>query len=305
MGNKLFNGCSLEKRIHHDCVRSNWIGTWKQSLASLSLTMSVVATIVTIQVVSYKIKAPFYLDDIVGFLAIAVSSQSLGILGHETYHDSFFVKKRTNDLFGRWVFHYPLLGRFDTLRDLHMQHHRFFGSEFDPDRDHWDWKAGDRNHRRQILKVSLGLSFTESVYTAIKSLLKNRDDVGNEQQSKRDISGVLLTQFLIFLLFYVFGSWKHYLFLYITPIVTIGTLIEHLRVFCEHNEGALRVFTRPSRIGLVIFGRANFRMHALHHQAPSTPWFALGSKYSSVNSRVSKQIVLTSNYLSELRKIIK
>ena len=305
MGAKLFNGCSLEKRIHHDCVRSNWIGTWKHSLASLGLTVSVIATMVTIQVMAYKIKAPFYLDDIAGFLAIAVSSQSLGILGHETYHDSFFVKRSTNNWFGRWVFHYPLLGRFDTLRDLHMRHHRFFGSEFDPDSDHWDWRAGDRNHRRQILRVSLGFSFTGAVYTAIKSLLKNNDDVGNEQNSKRDISGVFLTQFLIFSAFYTFGSWKHYVFLYITPIVTIGALIEHLRVFCEHNERALRVFTRPSRIGLLVFGRANFRMHALHHQAPSTPWFAIGSKYSSVNSRVSKPIVLTSNYLSELRKIIK
>ena len=92
MGAKLFNGFSLEKRIHHDCVRSNWIGTWKHSLASLGLTVSVIATMVTIQVMAYKIKAPFYLDDIAGFLAIAVSSQSLGILGHETYHDSFFVK---------------------------------------------------------------------------------------------------------------------------------------------------------------------------------------------------------------------
>ena len=305
MGNKVFNGCSLEERIHHDFVRSNWIGTWKQSLASIGLTVSVVATMVAIQVMAYKITAPFYLDDIFGFFAIAVSSQSLGILGHETYHDSFFVKKSSNDWFGRWIFHYPLLGRFDVLRDLHMRHHRFFGSEFDPDRDHWDWMPGDKNHRRQILRVSLGWSFTAAIYTAIKSLLENKEDVGNEQQSRRDISGILFTQFLIFSAFYIFGSWKHYVFLYITPIVTIGALIEHLRVFCEHNEGALRVFTRPSRIGLLVFGRANFRMHALHHQAPSTPWFALGSKYTSVSNRASKQFVLTSNYLSELRKIVK
>jgi fatty acid desaturase len=93
-------------------------------------------------------------------------------------------------------------------------------------------------------------------------------------------------------------------FLWILPVVTIGATVEHLRVFAEHHGGKLRIFVEPHVVELLVFSRANFRLHALHHQAPSVPWFALGSKYSVVKARIGKELVESPTYLAEIRRLV-
>ena len=295
----------LSECIKRDQYRSKWIGTRKHSIASLVLVAVVVSSSILVQVVAFRADSRFFAFDMLAFFLMGVTSHSLGVLGHETYHHSFFVTKKANDFAGKWIFHYPLLGRFQVLREAHLQHHRLFGSETDPDRDHWGWDRGDRKHFRRIMEITFGIVFLRNLLNISKQRITGGSVQTTLNEKRSDEIGIIVTQVVLFLTFTMFLSWQRYFLLYLMPIVTIGALIEHLRVFCEHNEGVLRVYSRPSRIGLIVFGRANFRMHAIHHLTPSTPWFALGNKYESVNRRSSSYVSISTNYWYELKKIFK
>lgn len=300
---------SFEQR---DIRRSKWINTRMHDWASIGLTISVVGLIILVQVASWLVDLRFAVDEAVGFIAMGILSHSLGVLGHECYHDSFLRSRRANHLVGAWLFHYPLLGRFDRLKDIHLRHHRHFGTEKDPDIDHWGWQQGDRNHLLQIVKLLIAVSFVQSVSGMLRLRLQPQAvsaravDVPEKLRggdSRNDLTGVLVTQASIAGLFAFSSSPWRYLFMWVLPIVTIGAVVEHLRVFAEHNSGKLRIFVNPSVVEKLIFSRANFRLHALHHQAPSVPWFALGSKYTSVKARLGDELIESPSYISELKKI--
>lgn len=301
---------SFEQR---DIRRSEWINTRMHDWASIGLTVSVVGLIILVQATSQLVDSQLAVDEVIGFIAMGILSHSLGVLGHECYHDSFLRSRRANHLVGAWLFHYPLLGRFDLLKDIHLRHHRYFGTERDPDIDHWGWHQGDRKHLLHIVKLLTGVSFFQSAFGMLR--LPQQPQAANTEAlpipktpeggggSRSDLIGVLVTQALIAGLFSFSSSPWRYLFMWVLPIVTIGAVVEHLRVFAEHNCGKLRIFVNPSVVQKLIFSRANFRLHALHHQAPSVPWFALGSKYTSVKARLGGELIESPSYVSELKKI--
>lgn len=301
---KLVRG--IENAIDRDTSRSRWVSTHVHSVASLSLTLAVVSVLMLAILLPTVVQWPGLVDEIISFLIIGVASHSLGILGHETYHDSFFRSPKANKIFGAWLFHYPLLGRFETLKDDHLRHHRYFGTDQDPDRDHWDWEARSRDHRFHVVQVGLGINFLRSGVGIVRSVFGKTprgEEISNTTSRKIDIVGVLMCQGVLFGLFVSQLEWWRYFFCWLLPVVTIGALVEDLRVFCEHNEARLRVFRKPTFLGLLIFGRAGFRFHALHHQAPSVPWFALGSKFVQVERRLGDDLDIAENYLTQLQKV--
>lgn len=297
---------SLPTFVLRDQKRARWADTGRHTLASLALTLVTVALIAGTQLVCWFVQLPFALDDVFGFLIIGCASHSLGVLGHECYHDSFFRSKRTNSIVGAWLFHYPILGRFHHLKRLHLQHHRYFGTEEDPDIDHWGWNAGDRRHLIQIVKILSGFKFLSNLLQVVSRFSGSTSAANHpmsRSQMRQDIFGVLGSQLTIAVLFFFTTSATRYLFFWLLPIVTIGALVEHLRVFAEHNEGKLRVFTNPRTFEKVIFSRANFRLHALHHQSPSVPWFALGTRFLVVANRANTNLELSDSYKTQLKRI--
>jgi fatty acid desaturase len=296
---------SFERR---DIRRSKWVNNSMHTWASVGLTGFVVSLTLTAEILPNLISAPLAVDELAAFFTIGVMSHSLGVLGHECYHNSFFRSPRANQIFGAWLFHYPFLGRFHMLKDIHLRHHRYFGTHQDPDIDHWGWEHGDSRHFVQIMKLLFGIVFIENCLRALRLSLV-RPGVASAGTSAggggaaSDLLGILACQIGIAAVFANFLSLERYFFLWILPTVTVGATVEHLRVFAEHNGGRLRIFIEPSAVEKSIFSRANFRLHALHHQAPSVPWFALGSKYATVKARIGEELVESPSYLSEIKRI--
>lgn len=301
----------MSRAIERDVRRAVWIETPMHTWVSIGLTVSVVVLIVAVQVALELIHVRLALDEVIGFIAIGILSHSLGVLGHECYHDSFLRSRRANQIVGAWLFHYPLLGRFHLLKDIHLRHHRYFGTEKDPDIDHWGWQQGDRRHLLHIVKLLFGVGFVQSAFETLKLRRPNRAANAEVvelpaklgEDNRIDLIGILVTQALAIGLFTLVSSPWRYLFMWILPIVTVGAVVEHLRVFAEHNCGKLRIFVNPNAFEKLIFSRANFRLHALHHQAPSVPWFALGTKYTLVKARLGDELFESPSYVSELKKI--
>lgn len=287
--------------------RGNWVNRRSHTLASLSLTIAVLTGVVGVQVGAVMVNAPAHLDEFCFFLLAGIISHSLGLLGHETYHGTFFRSNLANNLAGACLFHYPLLGRYSILKPLHLQHHRHFGTKLDPDIDHWGFEPGSRRHKIEILRIVCGLTFIHKVIDSVFGKEVSRPDNSTRANAPghMDFIGIGLIQSLILILFSIFGEIWRYFFMWLLPIVTIGALIEHLRVYCEHNSASLRVFVKPRLLEILIFSRASFRFHGVHHLSPSTPWFALRSRLNSANLRIKDDLDFSDDYLSELCKIFK
>lgn len=293
---------SLRRRVRRDLTRSRWCGTWKHDALSALLTFATVGALVAPIVLFTLLPSPFTF--VFAFLVVGVATHSLGVLGHETYHRTFFRSARANDLFGAWLFHGPLLGRFSQLKDAHLRHHRYFGTERDPDRDHWQWSPEDRNaHLRHLLGLAVGMSAVRGITNAVRKGSGEPSDGQSSSGGRRDLVAVAAAQFIIIGVFAVGPGVIWYPLLWLAPILTVGAVVEDLRVFAEHNGGRLLIFTRPARWEELVFARANFSLHAVHHLAPSEPWFALGARLTLVRER-GQGLQEAETYRHELAKIL-
>lgn len=275
----------IVRQVQRDGSRASKIGTPVHDLYSINLSFTVLVILGAALVMPAHLSSFLHIDEIVCFIITGIAIHSIGLMGHETYHQSFFRNKRINDLVGAYVFHYPFLGRFHYLKENHMRHHRKFGTQEDPDRDHWNWTARTPEHLIHILKVGMGLQFLETVSGYINGKRHRTSEEGSRSDHRVDLIGVVASQVIIASSFLFTGEMTRYFACFLLPLITIAPLIEDIRVFCEHKNGKLLVFRDPSLFELLVFSRCRFSLHAVHHLAPTVPWFALGSQLEKAKKR--------------------
>lgn len=70
---------------------------------------------------------------VLALLVIGCRQLSLGIIVHETGHQTFFESKRLNDFVGRWLSGYWVFSSKIDYMKGHLQHHQLAGTLNDPD----------------------------------------------------------------------------------------------------------------------------------------------------------------------------
>jgi len=91
---------------------------------------------------------------------------------------------------------------------------------------------------------------------------------------------IATVQLGIFTLFSIWTHWTYYLLLWMLPFMTVFQLVAGLRALAEHHPpaGAEHPYTRalrPTWLDRILFCRAGFEYHWLHHQYPNIPCFNL------------------------------
>lgn len=64
---------------------------------------------------------------------IGYQFHKLALLGHEAVHGNLFKNPKINTLVGRYLCHFPVLVSHQRYKYQHLLHHRFLGTEADPD----------------------------------------------------------------------------------------------------------------------------------------------------------------------------
>ena len=284
--------------------RLGWVGGYRHNLISILLTLRVIVAVLFGLWINVGTSWPYGLNNYLGFLIVGIATHSLGLLGHETYHNSFFVSRRTNEIVGKYVFHLPLGSNFSKLKEIHLAHHRYVGTSDDPDRIHWDWTPNSKAHRFYLLKSLTGVHFFESVYQFLKQMTvavqPNRTNT--DTPSRFDLLQIIGTQGVILLVFSYTGHPIQYFTAWLLPILIVGRVIEDLRLFCEHFGGDTFIFEDAKLWERILFSRANFQLHGVHHLAPSVPWFVQGAHVEKALARGSG-FLITNRYLDHLKKI--
>ncbi len=196
----------------------------------------------------------------------------LAVLNHDCAHSIFFRRRRTNELVGHWLCGGPVNSSLYRYRDYHLQHHRFAGTEQDPDLGIALAYPADRaSMKRKFSRDLSGRTGIRDTWRQLRRLTPRRN------------APFLVTHAVMITLLTLAGApwayalwWGAYLFVY--PALT------RLRFMGEHGVAKDRLAADPRdntcttlvswwERALVAPNRVNY--HVEHHLLAGVPLYNL------------------------------
>lgn len=213
----------------------------------------------------------------------------LFILGHDGYHRRLFKRVWLNDLFCDLLLIGPLGGITRVSRLSHLEHHRLFPKQDDPDR--FKYTTADKMTRLQFLSMLTGITFFTG---RVRNVFFYRKNKGSREDSHVNggwaalLNKYKLHEVLVLLLWLVLFpvvltlaiDWWAYPVLWVFPVIFVTFNFDNMRVFCEHSDGSqlhpeketfVLACYEPGWVERQLFAPACMNYHGLHHAFPHIP----------------------------------
>ena len=209
---------------------------------------------------------------ILGALIVGGRQLGLGILVHECAHNAFFETGKTNDFVGHW-----LCGSISNIslydyRDYHLKHHRYAGTDDDPDKGFVEKYPVERaSLKRKIIRDISGR-------TGVRDTLLKLSRFNLSQNYPWLVSHLVLIAVLV----WADAPWAYALW-WVAEIFVLPFLVR-LRQIGEHGVADDRSSRSPrlnTGTTLVtwwerLFVAPNYvNYHVEHHQFASVPCYRL------------------------------
>ena len=197
---------------------------------------------------------------------------ALALLGHDGTHYVLSSNKKMNDAFTNACAWWPLGLTNGGYRNLHNRHHRYVGTEDDPEVVHkkarspqWDLPAKPATIAKYILKDLVGYSVPD--YWIIVSFSKPSNRI--------EYLGLFLFHGFANIVLFSFGAWWICALWYFS-LVTTFMMFFRIRLWLEH-QGAPNIAHRLSLTKLegALFAPHLSWHHWEHHQWPAVPYWNL------------------------------
>ncbi len=225
--------------------------------------------------------APNPLTIILALFVVGCRQLSLGIIVHETGHQTFFHSKAVNDFVGRWLSGYWVFSSKSLYMAGHLLHHRHAGTPDDPDlKNYVAYPVSKDSFRRKVWRDLSGQTGWRRLKSIARSI-KQYPALGKEGQ--RVVRGGLLTNGAFLILVTVLGA--PWLFgLWVLAFITTHMLCTRIRQIGEHagvpdlNNTDPRAHTRTvlTRWWERLFiAPHQIAFHVEHHLLPSVPIYQL------------------------------
>lgn len=209
------------------------------------------------------------------FIAIGWSQFTISNALHEAVHHNLVEKQRDwlAALFTAWPIGFTM-----TYRQVHLDHHRYFGEPArDPDYGTYSQFPDSK------LAFTRWLLFNLSGIAAARQFFaqgSRRSDSRSLRLRLTERVGLILVQSVILAVFWIaFGTPLAYLAFWVLPLVTVAKALSATRTLCEHGDAngsrlMLRTIT-GTPLQSAIMGLFGFDYHAEHHLYPTVPFAAL------------------------------
>lgn len=223
---------------------------------------------------------------IIAFFLIGGAQHAINLITHECGHRLIFPENQCfNDFLGTWIYGGAGALPFRFYVDRHWDHHQYVSTEDDTK----EMYKRDFSHWHIVKELFLGISGYDYFFQVWSVLLRHKTKLAEDKQKKTyvtDFAAVILVQFMIFLLFMLWGFWQ-YLFLWLLPLTTVGTLFAKLRSAVEHHplpsecshgpyfqgtEFPLYRTVRATLFERLFLCRINFNYHIEHHLWPAVSY---------------------------------
>jgi fatty acid desaturase len=265
----------------------------------------------------------------IAFCVVGCCQYRLFILGHDAVHGSLHPNRELNDQIARWLIYGPMFMGLEDGRRSHLEHHRFLGTELDPDR--YLHSLSNKNTKFKFLLYCSGLAtFGKTVlkvtpfgkllnYKSISSKKFSQSNQPSVSLSKALVDylkqrvAVAVMQTVLISLFALSGlSLWSYLILWVAPIYFFVFLPDEIRAFCDHavpivpeNLGdCSRLITfRSSWLEAIFLSPHNMNYHAEHHLWSSVPYYNLPKVHEFVKER--SEVNVRKGYIPFLLTLIR
>ncbi len=217
---------------------------------------------------------------------------ALVLLGHEATHGLLVRSTRLNHFFGRWFCHFPVFVSFSHYSALHHLHHRYLGTERDPDSYIYQrtWKNLHSWFVESLLLCATGKMFYHfAVYfNGIPQWIEGKYPFrGTHDRWK------FFGFWTVILTVLIMKGWMLYFFLFwLVPLIVWMPWIQVVNN-CQHyfSGGPQANWSRniifKSKILEEILFPLNINIHDTHHRHPEIPYYRLKTLPSSKEREAS------------------
>lgn len=251
---------------------------------------------------------------------------AIAILMHDCAHYSLFKTRWLNDFIGSWFCAYPTWQDLKRYRVHHLSHHKYAGTEKDPDASLVKpFPVSRKSMIRKFIRDIFGVSGLKRIYGLvlmdfgyIKYTVAN-DIVPIDQKGRsfwnivktgiQNLHGVVLTNTILFLILWAWGHpWLYSL--WIVSYLTTFSVFVRIRSLAEHavTEMGLDPF-KSTRTTLahwwdrvtVAPHRVNY--HLEHHLMMTVPYFRLPKLHQILEDRGALKNAFVAHGYREVLKL--
>ena len=247
---------------------------------------------------------------VLAILVVGCRQLSLGIIVHETGHQTFFESKPLNDFVGRWLSGYWVFSSKTDYMKGHLRHHQLAGTLDDPDlKNYAAYPVSKKSFRRKVWRDLSGQTGWRRLRSIGRSIVRYNT---LNAEGQRVVRGGLITNIAFLGLLTALGQPWLYL-VWVGAFVSSHMLSTRLRQIGEHaavpNGQSLdprdhtrtiltkwweRLLIAPHQIGY----------HLEHHLLPSVPIYRLPTLHKMLvdNGYLGSDLVIT-GYPSLIRRV--
>lgn len=233
----------------------------------------------------------YYLYPIIFLLMINVFIR-LFSLGHDGIHGLISTNKKINDFFSRYFFHAPIMFSFNRYRVLHLLHHKYLGSNLDPDQPIDN--ETPKNYRNYFFTTLKRVFIGHHIYTAVLFYTDITRIFSNNQSQirnyKKDSLNLVLFWLCILSISYYYGLLTAVVVIWLIPLSFFSLVVELFSLLQHRNiDSADPAYTREIfPTGFIhFFFPAGVSYHKIHHDDVTIPWYNL-KKCLEDSNRVEK-----------------
>ena len=237
---------------------------------------------------------------IILIILIGIASHRLFFPAHDCMHESLFRSKRVNVICG-YVLAGILGAPFQSMRDQHMLHHRYVGTEQDPGAGEYFVRF---ETRRQMIGFFiaplLGVTVLTRLFEYAKRFSLRSGQIGKSggvngsNQSLTSmvlgilsVAGMQLTMCALLTQGFQFSRLWRYPVFSVIPIALGFLFLNRIRMFSEHgsidySKSDYTIGLRPtnrsiaaSAVERILICGGNFNFHNEHHRFPRVPGYHL------------------------------
>ncbi len=219
---------------------------------------------------------------IVSVLLLGARQLGLEVLNHDCAHSVFFRKRRVNEIVGNWLCGGPMNTNLYRYRDYHLKHHRFAGTENDPDLAlALSYPASADSMARKFRRDLFGRTGLRDTWRQIRRMRPRRNAPFFVTHA------VMITALALAGAAWAYALWwLAYIFVY--PAIT------RLRFMSEHGVAADRLSAEPrantsttllSWWERLLIGPNRVNYHLEHHLLASVPLYRLPLMHKLLKAR--------------------
>lgn len=187
----------------------------------------------------------------------------LVILGHDATHKLVSRNRVLNRFLGSFVCFAPIFLGWKGYRTLHMKHHKFLGTDKDPELE--NKKAAGIVIENATTKNIVKQFFKDLFFLSLKDIKHL-----STKKEKGDWTPIIIFHSILFILG-VLLSWK-ILVIFYGGLLTSFLACARLRVWFEHVGTSKTHKIKPSWWQKVLFLPHGAEYHHEHHEKPAVPY---------------------------------